>query len=65
MTGRFAFVFVFQFTMSAIKRFVAWAIPDIPGNLALKKRREEHIAETKLSQRPDRGGKKGQAKTYM
>ena len=65
MTGRFAFIFLFQFTMTIIKRFVAWAIPDMPSDLLLKKRREEHIAEQKLHQHPERKGSKSQAKTYI
>ena len=66
MTGRFAFIFIFQITMSALKKFVAWAIPDMPSSLALKRKREEHIAEKKLHQHPDKRGKNSnQAKTYI
>ena len=66
MAGRFAFIFAFQFTMTVIKRFIAWAIPDMPSDLALKKKREEHIAETKLHQHAGKGARKtSQAKTYI
>ena len=65
MAARFAFIFIFQFSMTLIKRFVAWAIPDMPSDLALKKKREEHIAETKLHQHPGRKGSNSQAKTYI
>ena len=49
MFGRFAFIFVFQFTMSFLKRFLAWAIPDVPKNLLLKTKREKHIAKRILN----------------
>ncbi|XP_046854915.1 anoctamin-4-like isoform X3 [Xenia sp. Carnegie-2017] len=66
MAGRFVFIFVFQFTMSVFKRLLAYAIPDMPSNLLLKKKREEHIAEEKLDQPKDRRGKKGaREKTYI
>ena len=52
--------------MMILKKFVAWAVPDVPSDLALKKKREEHIAETKLNQHSDKsGGKRGQPKTYI
>ena len=56
MTARFAFIFVFQFGMTIIKRFVAWAIPDMPKSLALKKKREDMIANTKLKPPTSEGG---------
>ncbi|XP_028415856.1 anoctamin-4-like isoform X1 [Dendronephthya gigantea] len=57
MAGRFAFIFIFQFSMSFLKKFIAWAIPDMPSTLVLKKKREELIAETKLHQHNDKRGK--------
>jgi hypothetical protein len=66
MAARFAFIFLFQFTMTLIKRFLAWAIPDMPSDLELKRKREEHIAEQKLRQRPGKVGRQtSQAKTYI
>ncbi|CAB3994319.1 anoctamin-4-like isoform X1 [Paramuricea clavata] len=66
MAARFAFIFLFQFSMTLIKRFLAWAIPDMPSDLDLKRKREEHIAQQKLHQRPGKVGRQtSQAKTYI
>ena len=65
MAGRFIFVFAFQFSMSVLKRFIAYVIPDIPKDLALKKKREDHIASTIFEPEDSSPAKHGRAKTYI
>ena len=50
---RLALVFVFQFVVSGITGFIAWVVPDVPKNLALKTKRENHLAKKWLRSKDD------------
>lgn len=43
IAARLAFVFVFQFTVYLITGFIGWLVPDVPRNLELKSKRENHL----------------------
>lgn len=51
IAARLAFVFVFQYVVYSITKFVAWLVPDRPKLLELKIRREEFLAKEALLQR--------------
>lgn len=48
LAARLAFVFAFQFTVYAIASFIAWAIPDVPEELAFRMKREKELEKTLL-----------------
>ena len=45
IAARLAFVFVFQFSVYLITGFIAWLVPDVPRDLELKSKREQHLAK--------------------
>lgn len=47
IAARLAFVFVFQFSVYLITSFIAYMVPDVPKDLDLKAKREQHL--TKLA----------------
>lgn len=51
IAGRLAFVFVFQFSVYIITNFIAWLVPDVPRNLDLKTKRENHLYKMVFKQR--------------
>lgn len=51
IAARLAFIFVFQYIVYGITKFVAWLVPDRPKLLELKIRREEFLAKKALQQR--------------
>ena len=51
MAARLAFVFVFQYIVYAITKFVAYLVPDRPRMLDLKIKREEYLAKQALIER--------------
>ncbi|XP_068760647.1 anoctamin-4-like [Montipora capricornis] len=51
IAARLAFVFVFQYVVYSITKFIAWLVPDRPKLLDLKIRREEFLAKQALRQR--------------
>ena len=50
LAARLAFVFVFQFVVYAITGFIAWAIPDVPEELAFKMKREKELEKAIFKQ---------------
>ena len=55
---RLAFVFVFQWFITAVTRAIAWAVPDIPETLDLKIRRENFIAAEAVKDHKEQCGKR-------
>ena len=53
IAARLAFVFVFQFTVYLITSFIAWAVPDVPKDLELTRKREDHLAKLKFGKARD------------
>ena len=51
IAARLAFIFVFQYIVYGVTKFVAWLVPDRPKLLELKIRREEFLAKEALQQR--------------
>lgn len=51
IAARLAFVFVFQYIVYGITKFVAYLVPDRPKLLDLKIKREEYLAKEALLQR--------------
>ena len=51
IAARLAFVFVFQYIVYAVTKFVAYLVPDRPKLLELKIKREEFLAKEALLQR--------------
>lgn len=43
LTARLAFVFVFQFIVYTTTGFIAWLVPDRPGELQFKAEREKQV----------------------
>ena len=51
IAARLAFVFVFQYIVYGITKFVAWLVPDKPKLLELKIKREEFLAKEAMRER--------------
>lgn len=51
IAARLAFVFLFQYIVYAVTKFVAYLVPDRPKLLELKIKREEFLAKEALLQR--------------
>ena len=51
IAARLAFVFVFQYVVYGITKFVAFIVPDKPKILDLKIRREEFLAKEALQEK--------------
>ena len=58
MTVRLIFAFLFQWTVSAAGRVLAWIIPDRPRSLDLKIKREEFLAKEALRNYKIKTGKR-------
>lgn len=58
MTVRLIFAFLFQWTVSAAGRVLAWIIPDRPRSLDLKIKREEYLAKEALRNYKIKTGKR-------
>ena len=51
IAARLAFVFLFQYIVYGVTKFVAWLVPDRPKLLELKIKREEFLAKQAIQQR--------------
>lgn len=51
IAAKLAFVFVFQYVVYSIRKFLAWLVPDQPKLLALKIKREEFLAKEALREK--------------
>jgi len=60
IAARLAFVFVFQFSVYLITSFIAWAVPDVPKDLDLKVKRENHLAKVAFKKKNDDYPEKGE-----
>ena len=60
IAARLAFVFVFQFSVYLITSFIAWAVPDVPKDLDLKVKRENHLAKLAFKKKNDDYPEKGE-----
>lgn len=58
MTVRLIFAFLFQWTVSAAGRVLAWIIPDRPRSLDLKIKRQEYLAKVALRNYKIKTGKR-------
>lgn len=53
IAARLAFVFVFQFSVYLITSFISWLVPDVPKDLELKAKREDHLAKLAFKKKND------------
>lgn len=51
IAAKLAFVFVFQYVVYSIRKFLSWLVPDQPKLLALKIKREEFLAKEALREK--------------